>query len=222
MTRSSLDPIESLLAVATASFRDDGTLVRANAGFRWLIEPATSGEPGTVVSHCFLQPSFASLAAAVAGPKGEVFRGRLTIGDFDGRTFTLHGVVVRAQDELHLVAEHDIRELVQLNEVVVALNRDYAKAQHDLAQANVSLQQINATLARQKAELEATLDRVKRLEGFIAICSYCKKVRTEDEAWQQIEHYVSQHSDAVFSHGICPTCYAKQVQLLNEQLPAQP
>lgn len=64
----------------------------------------------------------------------------------------------------------------------------------------------NAMLTRQKAELEATLQRVKRLEGILAICMHCRKVRTEDNAWQLLEQYVSEHTDALFSHGICPSC----------------
>lgn len=49
---------------------------------------------------------------------------------------------------------------------------------------------------------------VKRLEGILSICSYCKKIR-DDSRWRQMESYVSQHSDAQFSHGICPDCFAK-------------
>ena len=43
------------------------------------------------------------------------------------------------------------------------------------------------------------------------ICSYCKKIRGENDNWQQIESYVAQRSDAEFSHGICPDCYESKV-----------
>ena len=60
-------------------------------------------------------------------------------------------------------------------------------------------------LTRRKEELEATLARVKRLEGIISICMYCKKIRNEQESWEQLEKYITENSDALFSHGICPT-----------------
>ncbi len=55
-------------------------------------------------------------------------------------------------------------------------------------------------------ELELALARVKKLEGFLPICSYCKKIRDDQGDWQQIETYIHERSDAEFSHGICPEC----------------
>lgn len=52
----------------------------------------------------------------------------------------------------------------------------------------------------------ASRARVKMLEGILPICAYCKDIRDEQGQWEQIEQYVSQHSDANFSHGICPKC----------------
>jgi PAS domain S-box-containing protein len=56
------------------------------------------------------------------------------------------------------------------------------------------------------AELEAALAHVKRLQGIIPICAHCHSVRRDPETWQQLEAYVSEHSQAQFSHGICPAC----------------
>ena len=61
------------------------------------------------------------------------------------------------------------------------------------------------------AELEASLARVKQLEGILPICMYCKKIRDEEEKWRQMEEYISKHSEADFSHGICPECFEKQL-----------
>jgi hypothetical protein len=49
------------------------------------------------------------------------------------------------------------------------------------------------------------LKRLKRLEGLLPVCSFCKKIRVNEE-WVAIERYVAEHSDAVFSHGFCPEC----------------
>jgi DNA-binding response OmpR family regulator len=61
-------------------------------------------------------------------------------------------------------------------------------------------------------ELEAALANVKQLQGLLPMCSYCKKIRDDRDYWQQVETYVSSHTGAQFSHGICPDCYTKHVQ----------
>jgi PleD family two-component response regulator len=70
-------------------------------------------------------------------------------------------------------------------------------------------------LARRKEDLEAALARVKQLEGIIPICMYCKKIRDDLNSWQQLEKYISEHSEAMFSHGICPECAEKQMKILD-------
>jgi PAS domain S-box-containing protein len=59
------------------------------------------------------------------------------------------------------------------------------------------------------AELQKTLSEVKTLRGFLPICSHCKKIRDDKGYWNQIESYIHKHSDAEFSHGICPECAEK-------------
>ena len=58
-------------------------------------------------------------------------------------------------------------------------------------------------------ELRITLDEVKTLRGLIPICSNCKKIRDDEGYWNQIETYILDHSEAEFSHGICPECAKK-------------
>ena len=55
-------------------------------------------------------------------------------------------------------------------------------------------------------ELREALENVKTLSGLLPICANCKKIRDDSGYWTQIEHYVSQHSEAMFSHGMCPDC----------------
>ncbi|BDU75379.1 PAS domain-containing protein [Mesoterricola sediminis] len=54
--------------------------------------------------------------------------------------------------------------------------------------------------------LQAALQEVRTLTGLLPICSYCKKVRDDDGYWTQIESYIRSHSQADFTHGICPDC----------------
>lgn len=58
-------------------------------------------------------------------------------------------------------------------------------------------------------ELQDALASIKILRGFIPICAWCKKVRDDKGYWQQVEAYVREHSEAEFSHGICPECFKK-------------
>jgi hypothetical protein len=58
---------------------------------------------------------------------------------------------------------------------------------------------------------------IKTLHGILPICASCKKIRTDDGAWQQLESYISQHTDAAFSHGICTDCMTKLYPQFNSQ-----
>jgi hypothetical protein len=58
-------------------------------------------------------------------------------------------------------------------------------------------------------ELHKALVEVKTLSGFLPICASCKKIRDDKGYWNQIEAYISEHSEAEFSHGICPECTKK-------------
>lgn len=70
-------------------------------------------------------------------------------------------------------------------------------------------QRMTAELECRNRELEERLAQVKRLEGLLPICAACKKIRDGKGYWQQIEQYIGEHSQAVFSHGICPDCMQK-------------
>ncbi|KAA3606488.1 MAG: hypothetical protein DWQ06_01205 [Calditrichaeota bacterium] len=57
-----------------------------------------------------------------------------------------------------------------------------------------------------KNSLEEAIGKIRQLEGILPICASCKKIRNEENNWQQMEVYISAHSEADFSHGICPDC----------------
>ena len=56
--------------------------------------------------------------------------------------------------------------------------------------------------------------QIKQLEGIIPICMYCKKIRDDQQSWHQLEAYISNHSEAVFSHGMCPPCAEEQMKII--------
>lgn len=61
-------------------------------------------------------------------------------------------------------------------------------------------------------ELQAALAEVRTLQEILPICSYCKKIRDDENYWQTVESYLSRHTNSRFSHGICPACYQKEVE----------
>lgn len=63
--------------------------------------------------------------------------------------------------------------------------------------------------------------QISSLESMLPICSYCKKVRDDNNYWQQVETYISRSTGANFSHSICPTCYTNKVQPQIDQLKQQ-
>jgi len=88
-------------------------------------------------------------------------------------------------------------------------DRDELRARVQVGTRVLALQ---GALAQRVRQLEDALARVKQLQGLLPICSYCKKIRNDRNYWQQVEGYISEHSEAQFSHGICPECYARYVQ----------
>ena len=95
------------------------------------------------------------------------------------------------------------------NHIELKMRSDLVKEQRDL-------------LVRQKEELEQAFARIKRLEGIIPICMYCKNIRNDDTTWQQLEEYFSEHTDALLSHGICPTCLAEHYPDIAQKLSLRP
>jgi len=79
-------------------------------------------------------------------------------------------------------------------------------------QVGVRMIELQMKLADRIIELERAAERVKHLQGIIPICGYCKKVRDDEDYWQNVESYIATHSEAEFSHGVCPSCFTQVVQ----------
>ena len=93
--------------------------------------------------------------------------------------------------------------------VTKPFNREELRAR---VQGGARVVELQRSLAERVEELEQALARVKQLQGLLPICSYCKKIRDDRNYWQQVEAYIGEHSEAVFSHGICPDCFDKFVK----------
>ena len=110
----------------------------------------------------------------------------------DDRKDIIYGLKSGAND--YIVKPYDIEEL----QVRIGVGRKVVELQ--------------TSLAGRIMELRDALAQIKTLQGILPICMYCKKIRDDKQYWQQVESYVSTHSEAQFSHGICPDCYKKHVQ----------
>lgn len=71
---------------------------------------------------------------------------------------------------------------------------------------------VEEALEEERGRLQKALDEVMTLRGIVPICAYCKKIRDDKGYWTQVEKYVSDHTDAKFSHGICPVCFEEEMK----------
>jgi len=97
-------------------------------------------------------------------------------------------------------------------EISTNLVRDAAGAPIEvLGVSRDATERVRAQRAQEKlvADLRRALDEVKRLSGLIPICAHCKKVRDDAGFWEAVESYVTERTDARFSHGICPECLTR-------------
>lgn len=69
--------------------------------------------------------------------------------------------------------------------------------------------ELQQTLARRVDELQHALQHVRTLQGILPICVHCHRIRSDQESWERIEKYISDHTDALFSHSYCPDCVEK-------------
>jgi len=92
-------------------------------------------------------------------------------------------------------------------ELVVAI--EIAIHRHTLERR---LAERTAELERTVEELRKALGEIKTLRGLIPICAWCKKIRNDAGYWQRLETYLHAHTEAEFSHGICPECYETQMR----------
>jgi len=99
----------------------------------------------------------------------------------------VRGLQAGAQD--YVTKPYDVNEL---------------QARVDVGRRMVQLQQL---LSQRIGELEEATRQIKHLRGLLPICCRCKKVRSDDGYWSEVETYITEHSETKFSHSYCPDCY---------------
>jgi phosphoserine phosphatase RsbU/P len=104
------------------------------------------------------------------------------------------------------------------DDLVAGLNAgadDYVRKPFDREELRARVQvgarvaSLQRNLRDKVVELEAALATINQLEGLLPICSYCKRIRSDNDNWNPVETYIKSHSNAEISHGVCPSCLDK-------------
>ena len=103
-----------------------------------------------------------------------------------------------------------------LESQVADRTRTVERQRLDLEVANENLLGLNQNLLDLNRDMAAALEEVNALRGFIPICAYCKQIRDDQGYWAQLEAYISRHTGARFSHGICPKCKVKVMEEIEQ------
>jgi len=96
---------------------------------------------------------------------------------------------------------------IELTDAMDKLQRAHERILHLNSDLERRVKERTAELENTNRELSMALSNVKQLNALLPICGYCRKIRDDKDYWQSVEGYVSSHTDAKFSHGICPECY---------------
>ena len=118
-----------------------------------------------------------------------------------------HRLIFIAQDNSSFSLDCDIYHINE-NYLVIGGHLMLANDEIIKTMTLMSNELINLTreLHNKNKALEAAKDQIKVLGGLIPICSYCKQIRDDKGYWNQLEKFITEHSEAFFSHGICPKC----------------
>jgi hypothetical protein len=126
-----------------------------------------------------------------------------------GVTLLIWAILWQVNDQEHILdggtwasIHFEFGLISEIGQNLIFLMMNSKRAEMDFIRSRSKL---NSTVL----DLTAALSEVKRLQGILPICSYCKKIRDDHGAWQGIEGYVRERSDVQFSHGICPECAKK-------------
>ena len=117
---------------------------------------------------------------------------RLVFIAADNASYTLDCFLARIDNTYLLIGAHLMLTRDEIVEKMTVLSNELIDMTRELHTKQLALEEAHA--------------QIKVLSGIIPICMHCKKIRDDQGYWTQLEQYISEHSDALFSHGICPKC----------------
>lgn len=131
----------------------------------------------------------------------------INLPDSSGKS-TFQAVKERARDTPVIIMTGLDDEQAAINAVREGAQDYLVKSQVD---ANLLVRSIRYAIEREKlsSQLRQAMTQIKTLSGLLPICAACKNIRDDQGFWHQVEEYVRAHTDAEFTHGLCPKCAAK-------------
>lgn len=138
------------------------------------------------------------LARRIRGRKGEPFTFVMLVSARSSTEDVVKGIMAGANDFM-----------------TKPIDRAELRARLHAANRMVDLER---SLAGRLIDLERALEEVAQLRSLLPICMYCKSIRNDQQAWDDIEEYLHRHANAECTHSICPTCYEKHVQPMLDEM----
>jgi len=196
-----INEIESYLTtsngIGIVLLKDDFTIMDCNLGFMRLFNPRQKPVGDPLSRYIELDGADLRSGREMKLPCSRQSRNSGIVYCFVIETD--NGCILFCERQL-LTESYALEQMGAMNDELINLQREFVKKSH--LQEKLKLE-----LDERISELEAALKRIKTLEGLIAICMYCKKIRNEQESWEHLEKYIIEHTDAYFSHSICPDCF---------------
>jgi PAS domain S-box-containing protein len=109
-------------------------------------------------------------------------------------------------DFRHRLADGSVRDVEVYSSMIDARGKELL---HSIVHDVTERKRLEEEREKLIGSLQKALSEIKQLSGLLPICSSCKKIRNDEGYWEQLEIYIKNHSDADFSHGICPECVAR-------------
>ncbi len=185
--------------IAIAILDTELNVVDCNLGFMRLFSPPH--KPVSVPLADFL------MIDAVSVRYGEELK--LQFSRKTGSDGVVNCWLFRNEQGTILVCERALLTESRALEQIGVVNDELINLQRELVKKNRIQEKLQLELGIRVHELEEALLRIKKLEGIIPICMYCKSIRDDKELWHQVDKYISENSEAEFTHGICPVCFEK-------------
>ncbi len=187
---------------------------QAETTFGWTRDEAR----GRVLAEVIIPEQFREahqkgLAHFLASGEGPVLNDRIEISGLhkDGHEIPVELAIAAIQTGGTFEFCAFVRDITQRKRIQAALERHQNELEELVGERTAELQ-------RAKEAAEEALGEVKQLRGLLGICSYCKRIREGEDYSRSVEAYLAEHTDAQFSHGVCPDCYEKHVRPQLEKL----
>ncbi|MBF0241583.1 MAG: hypothetical protein HQK64_03795 [Desulfamplus sp.] len=124
-------------------------------------------------------------------------------------SMTMNCYIFKTDTSTIIIGEHIILTDSHFMDKMSILNNEMANMLREIQHKNREIEQKNFEIEEKNRALEKAYSEIKTLSGIIPICMHCKQIRDDQGYWNRVEEYITKHSAAQFSHGICPDCMKK-------------